>query len=94
MRLIDADKIISRAIENKKIIIEQTQLMETGEFEISALFKDLSDIINNQPIEDAKIIIHGEWKTTDGETFQCSVCETTWKTPYMNFCPYCGADMR
>ena len=67
----------------------------------------LTDIISDLPAADVQPVKHGHWEEISeyggwGDTYyRCSVCGEEWHledgTPQlnnMNFCPYCGADMR
>lgn len=53
----------------------------------------------NAPTVDAVPVKHGRWKMVEGELVfwdMCSVCgrKILHRTPYYDFCPNCGADMR
>ena len=71
--------------------------------EKSPLGKTAQEIVKEIPAVDVKPVVHGEWIVGDYEegTWECSNCGLLWTlndgTPEennMNFCTYCGADMR
>lgn len=58
----------------------------------------LIDGIVSLPTVDAVPVRHGRWKMVEGELSfwdMCSVCgrKILHRTPYYDFCPYCGAKM-
>ena len=55
MRLIDADKVIELALENKTIVVEEKELLSENKREIVLrnLFEDICDFLNKQPTVNA-----------------------------------------
>ena len=69
---------------------------------LSRMMCDAADVIEKLQ-SDVQPVVHGEWMVGDYEegTWECSNCGLLWTlndgTPEennMNFCTYCGADMR
>lgn len=58
--------------------------------------KDIMRIIENTPAADVVEVKHGHWEHTPTFWIYCSVCgrEPNEYNERVNFCPYCGADMR
>ena len=70
--------------------------------EIVEVIEYIGILIDEQPIVEAKPVVHGEWISFDEEAngWQCSRCGNVWQlnsgTPKennMNFCTNCGARM-
>lgn len=53
-------------------------------------------IVDNEPSADVVEVRHGHWEHTPTFWIYCSVCgrEPNEYNERVNFCPYCGADMR
>lgn len=56
-------------------------------------------VIADLPTADVKEVAHGYWIMDDddilGMSFDCSICGYEQEeSMHLNFCPYCGADMR
>lgn len=88
MRLVDADKIEPH---------EQLESLGNGQYEYVRVA--YMDDIDDMPTVDAVPVRHGRWIMAEGELAfwdECSECgkKILHRTPYYDFCPNCGADMR
>ena len=53
------------------------------------------DFLKSIPAVDVRPVVHGEWKNTGSDMWECSVCGygmMPWNAS-INFCPNCGAYM-
>lgn len=92
-KLIYVDGIIERLERVIRIGVKASD----GEHPISA--ESVLLVIKSLPAVDAVPVRHGRWKMVEGELAfwdMCSVCgrKILHRTPYYDFCPNCGADMR
>ena len=82
MRLIDADELLS--IVRSMTVVDKSVMHR---------------ILIQMPPVDAVPVRHGRWVMMEGELAfwdECSECgkKILHRTPYYDFCPNCGADMR
>jgi hypothetical protein len=80
MRIIDADEL----------------LLQTGYFDDYDGFVTeyvLAKDVRKAPTIEAKPVVHGEW-VMRYTAYACSLCGVGAPSPFWNYCPYCGADMR
>ena len=91
-RLIDANAL--------KRIIQET--IAESDFELfKQVMREMCDILDKSPTEDAAEVVHGRWiavPSSDmniGHAFKCSECnKMRFGSHIPNYCPNCGADMR
>ena len=100
MRLIDADALIERMYHDAFETDTDMQKWDSGCW---IRYKMFENAIDDAPTIDAVEMVHGEWIESnlikDGRIFLCSNCNMAWVSKKrtmdgMNYCPYCGADMR
>ena len=103
-RLIDADKLYPDCLTKEgTLAISQSQIANapTVSFMISPdyvtelqnLNKELVKQLEEAERPTGKWIYHEDWKNEGGCGYECSCCGRTYDYD-MNFCGYCGADMR
>ena len=88
-RLIDADELKAVYIPSE---IEGFEKMMVP---VEVVLQNIDDM----PTVDAVPVRHGRWVMMEGELAfgdECSECgkKILHRTPYYDFCPNCGADMR
>jgi rubrerythrin len=106
-RLIDADALLKRAIEERKFVFYREDMLDmTCVF--NTVYKDLADFINEAPTVEERF--HASWipKKIYGPdmyskilVWSCSHCgwsiqgnrSENPEPPYMSYCPDCGAKM-
>lgn len=76
-----------------ELLRDADRKLDTGEITIGEYEKMIA------PLKDAVPVVHGRWEMVEGELAfwdMCSVCgrKILHRTPYYDFCPNCGADMR
>lgn len=97
MRLIDADSLLGKAIEEKRFVFLYEDMMNQ-EFVVETVYCDLAEFISSAPTIEAEPIRHGRWKE-HGYKWQCSSCrilmniDGTPKENLLNYCANCGAKM-
>lgn len=94
MRLIDADKLIKKNIEDMHI---------NTDFMTAAVLSAFNKILMNEPEIKAKPVRHGKWivnvRRSLTREFKCSVCDESICFDYdtcfheYDYCPFCGAKM-
>lgn len=93
MRLIDADAFLEKSIKERRFFIYSEDIIHGG-FEVSTVYKDLIDAINEMPTIDP--VKHGYWlEYTVPNIICCSECDwgTSVEEKHFNYCPNCGARM-
>ena len=99
MRLIDADKLIKEVNDNKELRESERVYLEgllLNAPTVEPTYQMPKDYIKNKLDYErptGKWLYHEEWKNEGGCGYECSCCGRTYDYA-MNFCGYCGADMR
>ena len=78
-RFIDADKIITDAIKERKFAIQAVDALKDNEIVVKTVYSDLAAFIDAQPTADVIEVKHGYWKDKynnkyDNHCYECSVC--------------------
>lgn len=97
-RYIDADKIITDAIKERKFFIQSYDAFKQ-ELVVKTIYKDLYEFIESQPTADVVEVKHGEWTKKVSDMWHCSLClhpallNGCEEDVLSNHCPFCGAKM-
>lgn len=102
MALIEKEKLIMHLNDIALSISGQLSKLETYD-----ALQGVMEIIEEQPIADAKPVVHGEWVAVDERIAKCSACGLPFASNGIDrtntaiihrciyhYCPNCGADMR
>ena len=94
-RYIDANKIITDAIKERKFVFQKEDLIKSEEVAVRTVYKDLAEFIDSQPTADVEEVKHGKWTRMTGRyegLFECSNCYFT-SNKTTAYCEVCGAKM-
>ena len=77
-KYIDADKVISNAIKERRFVFQKEDLANE-EVVVRTIYSDLAEFLYAQPNADVMEIRHGYWKDKygnkyDNHFYECSVC--------------------
>lgn len=72
-RLIDADALISRALEEKRFVFTMYDLIN-NEYIVETVYKDLADFINEAPTIDAVPVVRCKECRFRGNPMNCPMC--------------------
>ena len=103
MRLIDADALIARFKEHKRIFcknrIEYEDLSDKEKSRVDELDNCIADVLNAPTVESERKNGHWIYPTDIIGFGRCEECKALWdvgliENIFFRYCPRCGADMR
>ena len=103
MRLIDADTLLGKAIEEKRFVFLHKDMMN-HELVIETAYQDLAEFISSAPTIEAEPVRHGRLKhiftyprsmSSDCEVIcmECGYSKSRVDGEIIRYCQYCGAKM-